>query len=440
MNYYYMKSKNVYLSVFAAIICMLLLYACDESKRFEIGYDDSIPPAPPTFLRYEPLYGGATLWFEAPKDEDLLSIDATYINPEGKEIWFSVSFYTDSINVLGFSDTIPKTVKLFAVDRAGNKSTALDVKVAPLESAVSMLAENLYITPGFFSFFVNWENILEQDMNVFVDYTYSEKGVQKEGHVIYSSNLDSEQRLVRDLNVTSQETVNIKVRIEDFYGNAQTKDLGNFSLLQDSKIPKEKWKMPNTNDSIGGVPEAFLDAAEGRAYMIIDDIPDDYYQNNFAHTHWIGRTGNPKDGNTPWNIMIDLGDYYELSRIVTHQRHGGVFQTGFAGANNDNAKNRGDYYGSDNVGIYRMYIWDENVQQWDTICTHKITFPENLTARQFYLLGYAGDMAYMYPDTPKFTKPTRWFRYEALYGFNDNYRSTNGSTISEITLYGKKTD
>jgi hypothetical protein len=430
-----MKVKNIYLFVvFAAIIG--LLYACDESKRFEIGYNDSTPPAQPKFLRYEPLYGGATLWFEAPKDEDLLSIDATYLNPEGKEVWFSVSYYTDSINVLGFSDTIPKTVKLFAVDRAGNKSPALEIKVTPLESAVSMLAENLYVTPGFFSFFVNWENILEQDMNVFVDYTYSERGVKKEGHVIYTSNLDLEQQLVRDLNLSSQEPVSVKVRIEDFYGNTKSMDLGTFNLLEDSKIPKANWKLPNTNDSIGGVPEAFLDAAEGRAYMIYDDIPDDWYQNNFAHTHGIGRTGNSKDGNTPWNIMIDMGDYYELSRIVTHQRHG---EGNHIGVNDETAKNRGNYYGGDNVGIYRMYTWDEDVQQWDTIRMHKITFPDNLTSRQFWLLGYAGDMAYMYPDAPDFTKPTRWFRYEALYGFNDSYRATC-STISEITLYGKKKD
>ncbi|MDR1668230.1 MAG: DUF4959 domain-containing protein [Bacteroidales bacterium] len=429
-----MKSKNIYLSIFAAITCVLL-YACDESKRFEIGYDDSVPPAPPKFLNYLPLYGGATLWFEAPEDEDLLSIDATYINPEGKEVWFSVSFYTDSINVLGFSNRNPQNIKLFAVDRAGNKSEAVDVKVTPLKSAVSMLAENLYVIPGFSSFFVNWENELKQDMNVFVDYTYSDKGVQKEGHVIYTSNLDTEQHLVRNLNLAPQDSVSIKVRVEDFYGNTVTKDLGAFSMLEDSKIPKEKWKMPNTNDSIGGVPEAFLDAAEGRAYMIIDDIPDNWYNNNFAHTHWIGRTGNPKDGNTPWNIMIDLGDYYELSRIVTHQRHGGG--AGSGNINNDNAKNRGTYYAGDNVGIYRMYTWDEDLQQWDSICTHKITFKEDLASRQFWLLGQAGDMAYMYPGAPKFTKPTRWFRYEALYGFNDNYKSSC-STISEITLYGKK--
>jgi hypothetical protein len=132
--------------------------------------------------------------------------------------------------------------------------------------------------------------------------------------------------------------------------------------------------------------------------------------------------------------MIDLGDYYELSRIITHQRYN------LDGAYMDNNENAGReaYYRYQNVGIYRMYLWDEDIQAWDTIGMHKITFPNDLTEREFRLLGAAGDIAYMYPDEPQFTKPTRWFRYEALFGFNSNYTSKDGNSLSELTLYAKK--
>ena len=49
-----------------------------------------------------------------------------------------------------------------------------------------------------------------------------------------------------------------------------------------------------------------------------------------------------------------------------------------------------------------------------------------------------GDESYMYPDDPKFTPPVRWFRYEALNGFNDNYTSNRPFCLSELTLYGRK--
>jgi hypothetical protein len=129
--------------------------------------------------------------------------------------------------------------------------------------------------------------------------------------------------------------------------------------------------------------------------------------------------------------MIDLGDEYELSRIVTHQRY------------NDNSNRDGirqTYYRSENVGIYAMYIWDDVEQAWDSVSMHKIPFPvgKGLTEMDYKQAGAAGDMAFLYPDDPKFSKPTRWFRYQALYGFNSNYTNTNCNCLSEITLYGRK--
>jgi hypothetical protein len=84
-----------------------------------------------------------------------------------------------------------------------------------------------------------------------------------------------------------------------------------------------------------------------------------------------------------------------------------------------------------------MYIWDETNQAWDSICEHKILFPL-VSDMELKQLGMAGDMAYFYPDDPKFTKPTRWFRYEALKAFTSNYTGTGCNCLSEITLYAKK--
>ncbi|MDR1115888.1 MAG: hypothetical protein LBL33_07065, partial [Tannerella sp.] len=232
-----------------------------------------------------------------------------------------------------------------------------------------------------------------------------------------------------------EEKIHVSVRVEDRYGNiTESLDMGEISLLEDVKVPKDKWTMPATNDTIGGEPQAFLNGLFGRGYYLYDDIIEDGVNFNTSHTLGYGRTGNTEDGNVPYNIMIDLGDYYELSRIITHQRY-------VAGTNYiqdlENAGREG-YYREENVGIYRMYLWDDETQAWDTITMHKITFPNDLSDREYRLLGAAGDIAYMYPEEPQFTKPTRWFRYEALFGFNDNYTSKNCNCISEITLYAKK--
>jgi hypothetical protein len=403
------------------------LSACEEQGRYEIGSTNSEPPNAPRYRDYKPLHGGARIFYEIPANEDVLSIDATYTNEHGKKVWFSVSYFKDSIDVYGFGDTIPYDVQLYAVDRAGNKSDIVPVRVTPLEPAYTRIAKSATVKPGFSSFFIDWVNELEQTTNVYVDFSYTQQGQLKEHTLIYTSALPTDRWFIRDLYIS--EPISVKIRVEDVYGNITDYiDKGQITLLEDELIPKNKWTLPATNDSIGGVPMGFFAGYEGRAVYLIDDIIDDGTNLNYTHTEQRGRTGIKADGNAPWNVLIDLGDEYEISRIVTHQRYRG-------GANDL----RSQYYGHENVGIYAMYIWDDATNGWEYVSTHKILYPANVSGLEYLQLGRAGDMAYLYPDDPKFSKPTRWFRYEALYGFTDNYTMTSIlDSLSEITLYGKK--
>ena len=126
--------------------------------------------------------------------------------------------------------------------------------------------------------------------------------------------------------------------------------------------------------------------------------------------------------------MIDLGDYYELSRVITVQRHSG----GLANIE------RGQYYRAENCGEFRLYVFNDQTEKWDSISTQRTPIPQGVSDLQIVKMGEAGDMAYFFPDDPQYTRPTRWFRYEGLYCFDDNYSSTGANCMSELTLYGKK--
>lgn len=99
---------------------------------------------------------------------------------------------------------------------------------------------------------------------------------------------------------------------------------------------------------------------------------------------------------------------------------------------------QGQYYRGENVGIYEMYIFDEATQEWEYISQNKIEVPVGLSELEIVKKGKEGDMAYMFPDDPQYTKPTRWFRYSAMKGFGGNYTLDNANCLSEITLYGRK--
>ncbi len=422
-----MKTRIFNILFFIALVG--IVFSCNEEETRISGSDDSVPPNQPTDITYNPLYGGARFFYEIPGDEDLLSVDAVYTNKNGKTFSFSSSYFKDSLDVYGFGDTIEYQVDLYAVDRAGNKSAPVKVTVKPLQPAITRVAESMEVKPGFSSFFVDWENDLEQSINVYVDFTFSKDGADQSFTSVFSSNLKEERRFVEDLDLGPDNPIAVKLRVEDIYGNiTESIDKGTLTLFEDMEISKEKWVLPAANDSVGGVPQCFGDGLEGRLRYIIDGIIDRGDNLNFMHTHARGRTGNKDDGNMPWNVIIDLGDYYELSRIITVQRHSG-------GLNN---VNRGQYYKSENVGIYEMYYWDEDSSKWSIISEHQIPVPVGLSELEFVKRGEAGDMAYMYPDDPKYTKPTRWFRYRAMKGFTANYTREDANCLSELTLYGRK--
>ncbi len=415
------------ISVLFTGIMLIFLLACEDKQESDLN--DSIPPGPPTDITFKPLFGGARFFYNVPEDEDVLNVEARYTNAEGKTFTFSSSYFVDSLDVIGFGDTIQYTVELYARDRAGNMSEVVPVNIVPLESTISRVVGSLELKPGFSSFFVDWENELEQSINVYIDFSYEENGEQRTFTSVFSSNLKSDRRFVEDLPLGPDDPLNVQIRVADIYGNmSDPVDMGEITLLEDMQIPKDNWFLPAANDSVGGVPQAFGDNVEGRLRYVIDGIIDEGENLNFMHTGGRGRTGKSSDGNMPWNILIDLGDHYELSRIVTVQRH-----TNFCGE-----LCRGQYYGHENVGLYEMYAWDDDTQEWVFISENKIEIPEGLSELEIVKKGRQGDMAYMYPDEPQYTKPTRWFRYRAMKSFNGNYTLDNANCLSELTLYGRK--
>lgn len=419
-----MKNKLIIFGAF-----FLMFAACQKDNRYSPVENDGVAPGKVTLKSYQPLFGGARFFYTVPKDEDLLGVEAVYTNKSNQSFTFMASYFVDSLDVYGFANMDEYTVQLYAVDRAGNKSEALDVKVKPLEPAYSRVASTVEVKSGFSSFFLDWKNELKQNINVFVEYEFPQGGSTRKLTTVFSSNLPTDRRFVNDLKLGPNEKVKVKVRVQDVYGNiTETIDKGELSLFEDTQIPKQGWVLPNPNDSIGGVPMMFGNGLEGRSAKVIDGIIDRGDNLNFLHTQSRGRTGRAADGNMPWNFIIDLGAKYEISRIITVQRHSG----GLANVS------RGQYYRTENVGLYRIYVWDETLNKWEQVTENKIPVPAGLTELEFVKVGEAGDMAYMYPDNPRYTRPTRWFRYEAVKGFSGNYTLDDANCLSEITLFGKK--
>jgi hypothetical protein len=419
---------------FLLISVIVLFCSCSEEKRYDINSDDILPPGAPVVSRYEALNGAVRIFYTPPTDKDVASVDAQFTRrSDGQTFRHSTSYFSNSILIPGLSDTIEYGVELYAVDRAGNRSPAVIYPVKPLPSAILKVKETMIVKGGFNAVFLRWANELKEPVNVFVDYSFTMDGEARSLTRVFTSSTKDNRYFINDIAIPSDSPIKVRYRISDIYENytEYSKDTTIY-VLKDMEVPKldpdrnPYWILPLSGtvpfNAYGDrVKQVFGDVMDGRMQKVIDGIIDKNESLNYMMA----------DAAHPWSLIIDLGQKYELSRIITHQRHTAP-DTDFSEVG------RGGYYRQGNIGQYRMYRWDEDTRLWELISYHKIEMPQGtLSELEWNKLGRAGDLAYMYPDDPKYTKPTRWFRYEALSGFNDNYASGSGGSLSEITLYCK---
>ena len=439
-----MNSKLIWLMV----VLLGCFQACKEGERYGVSITDTEAPDPPIVHGTRSLDGGVRFYYSVPTNKDILAVKGEYVNEAGKLLSFSSSYFKDSLDILGFASTDFYEVKIFAVNRAGRRSKEMAYSVKPERSVLNMVIDAIVVKPSFSSLFIEWENELKWNVNVFVNFKFRQQGRERDLWEVFTSNDEWHRGVIYDLTDVENNEVDVSIYVEDSYNNrTQTVPFGTKIVLQDIKIPKFDeagkaiWKMPIYNDSVAGIPQFWGYFGEGRNEYIIDDIIDYGNLLNFCHTNNRGRTGNPYIPNANlWNALIDMGDYYEVSRIVTHQRqfHAGNYVLYGGPGRNDRH----------NVGKYAMYVLNEDLSppEWELIREHCIPIPTGVNDLEIYRMGNAGDMAFLYPDDPKFSRPTRWFRYEArasfptytINGFAFPYYFVEQTCLSEITIYGRK--
>ena len=439
-----MKSKKIFYAlakinqtkIFLIVLLFTGFHSCEEGERYASD-GNGVQPEPPVYNGvYKPLPGGVRLYYDTPDKLNALSVDAEHTTEAGKVLRFSASFYADSLDVFGFVDAKPYDVTLYSTSSGGVKSTTQTITVTPLESALPKVFETLDAIGAVNSFFVNWENENMQNVNVFADFTFKLKGtnITRNLTTVFTSNALQERRTIYNLELDEGETVAVKLYAEDLYGNrTEVKEMGNIEVLFDEELNKTEWYLPPSGFVMGGVTMVNGSENEGRIEHLTDGLINSGEEVNYMTSAALN----------PWNLIIDLGAKYELTRIITWQRRFGEAlqppESGVAFDPNIRQYDKGILYGGVNVGRYRMWRWDDELNVWEELSEHRIPIPSGMTDIDIIRLhNTRGDEAYIHPDQPRFSKPTRYFRYQALNDFTSEYRGTGGRSISELSLFGRK--
>lgn len=144
---------------------LLLVVGCSDDTTLGLPPQDKIAPPAPTVTRIENMNGAAVIYFQAPKDDDMLCVAASYeIN--GKEYTAKSSVYKDNLKVEGFGKEGEYKVFLRSVDKSNNESDPVEVTVSPLRAPFDIIYETLDVMDSFGGFKVTWENADENNIIV----------------------------------------------------------------------------------------------------------------------------------------------------------------------------------------------------------------------------------------------------------------------------------
>src|SRR5690606_18081150 len=117
------------------------------------------------------------------------------------------------LDILGFADTLERTIQLYAVDRAGNRSPSIPVTVKASQSALQEITQSVNVIPAFNSFLVAWENELQQTVNIYVDMVFDNAGQQRNVTWVLSSKEAAVEEAIDNVILAEGETLSVNVRV-----------------------------------------------------------------------------------------------------------------------------------------------------------------------------------------------------------------------------------
>ena len=181
------KTEKMKKSILILVFAISLFSQCTKEQSWGEALDN-IPPGMVSNPQVENIPGGAVITYTLPDDTDLLGVKAVYSYDAESEDKFEVfsSAFRDTIEVVGFPNTDPRTINLICLDKSKNESKPLAVQIQPLTPPVDLIRQSLNVEATFGGLYVTWDNIsgtevgislfAEDSLGNFVhDYTYYTK-------------------------------------------------------------------------------------------------------------------------------------------------------------------------------------------------------------------------------------------------------------------------
>lgn len=282
---------------FSWIALSCLFFSCTE-KKLEPITGSMGKPGVVTDVKTEAIPGGVEVTYRIPNSEDILGVKGVYVLADGEEHQVTSSFYANSIQLLGYNDTLEHEAVLYAVNRAQEMSDPVKITFRPLESSLNKMAKTLNIISDFGGAQYNWRN--EDKAPLTVEFIVQDSVGLMQTMKIITTQSDSSRQSIRGFKPEPRVFAAI---VRDNFGNASDTIYpsdGTITPLFEEKIDKRKMTvMKLSNDA------SFTNWEGMDSYLIDDD------HNTFGHS---------ANSSVPAPFTIDMGCVARLSRVVMFQR------------------------------------------------------------------------------------------------------------------------
>ncbi len=286
-----------YSFIIVALALCSSFFACKKKDDLKVW-----TPGPIEGYNVTPIFGGATITYNIPRDPDILYVMAEYIR-NGKVFTEKSSVYKNSLTVEGFNTTDNVEVTLYKVNKEGQKSEPFELSFVPLTSLVGIAKDSLKIATGFGGIVATWKNPAATEFGVHL-MVLNEENVLESKEMYYSSSKDDKHAFRGFEN----KEYTFAIAFEDKWGNISDTTYITTTPFFETMVPKPygdfRSNIPYDNTS------NLSDASNHLFSTLYDNIV------NTSGHGWLSAVGS--DG---LSITFDMKQVVKLSRVVIHGYH-----------------------------------------------------------------------------------------------------------------------
>jgi len=386
------------------IIVSILLMAAGASckKEGRINYtDENAPaPAPVTNVKVTVSPGAAILTYKLPTDPQLSYVKAVYEMQPGVFREAKASYYTDTLHLIGFGDTLVHKVQLFSVGKNEKASAPVELTVQPLRPAVVSTFSSITMGATFGGVQITFKNDAKDNLAITLMMDSTGKNTWTTVNTFYTG-APLGNYSVRGFDTTVKK---FALFVRDRWNNRSDTLIKSIKPVYEELISKSTWKEVRLPTDTW----AQADGGYQFSWLFDNNINSIFASTNLSVL--------------PQWSTVDLGKKVVLSRIVEHQQQADHFYAG-------SAVKKFELWGSNDPNP------DGSWESWELLGSFESFKPSGLPLGQTtdedrnYAWFKGEDFSF-----DRLLPAVRYIRFKTL----ETYSMSGQVVIAEIDLWGQQ--